>query len=123
MYLSLFHLHLFVSVNLVSTQNSSLHIVSLSPSLSLSPSPDDHVIITEQTLDQHSFIVINERTGDKGRVPVDYIRIGKFTEGNECKSVCSCLELSSNNVTSVFTNLPNSLQIELCRTSVCYGSK
>lgn len=40
---------------------------------------DDCVIITEQTLDQQSFIIINKRTGERGRVPVDYIRIGKIS--------------------------------------------
>ena len=47
---------------------------------SCSAHADDCVIISEQTLDQQSFIVVNERTGERGRVPVDYIRIGKDTK-------------------------------------------
>ena len=44
---------------------------------------EDRVIITEQTLDQLWFIVINQRTGERGRVPIDYIRMGKSNSSIE----------------------------------------
>ena len=41
----------------------------------------DLVSITEQTLDGTCFMVINLITGEKGRVPMDYIHIGEVLEG------------------------------------------
>ena len=72
--------------------------------ISLFPPSDDCVIITEQTLDQQSFIVINQRSGDKGRVPVDYIRIGKPKETSENRwtSAWNCLLF---NLTSDFRGI------------------
>ena len=40
----------------------------------------DLVTITEQTLDGSSFLIVNCTTGEKGKVPVDYIDIGECNE-------------------------------------------
>ena len=37
----------------------------------------DGVTITEQTLDGAAFYVTNQRSGESGKVPVDYIELGE----------------------------------------------
>ena len=104
------------------------HTHALTHTLSLSSSSsDDHVIITEQTLDQLSFIVINQRSRDKGRVPVDYIRIGKEKEISVKKNLCvpAMPRIVDRHwlhqVCVVFlVNLPNSLQNLICYVTVGY---
>ena len=37
----------------------------------------DHVAITEETLDQQFYIVVNQRSDSRGKVPVEYVRISE----------------------------------------------
>ena len=41
-------------------------------------STGDNVVISEQTLDQQSFIIRNSRSGSHGKVPIDYVKFGEY---------------------------------------------
>ena len=39
----------------------------------------DKLVITEQSLDQQCFFVINMRSESEGKVPVEFVKVGEFS--------------------------------------------
>lgn len=73
-----FTVHCFqVSELLVPATTSFLQCNSLVMKCSCFAIAGDKLVITEQTLDQKDFYVVNTRTTSQGRVPTEFVKIGE----------------------------------------------